>query len=363
MGWTKHGVVRIKTLTTRQQQQIPIFADKWNKIATCTDPWNEDGVMAGIKRFYKAMGCRQPKRGFWYTDSPIWAWKHTGSKWEAIEKKNPNFHRLNRSEQSLRCFLTRSFEPSVLKLVEDFMHRNVARSLQGGLIGVLEGESPGDRHLFYGQADADWLAIADYFATVHGNEHCRKFEGLMQAVASCAFVWLTPDKVVYCNRPEIAKFDDQGRLHYEDGVAIKYRSGLGWFFLNGVSTPKKYIETPADQINLEDVLQEKNNEIRMAVLRKFGFNRLLSRVPNRVISRAGDNALIQLKYGDKTWPTYFRVLHLKWHDKTGPKETILPVPRTLREFGADRPDNINDCEQVRRWTLGWPKEALAVAET
>ena len=52
------------------------------------------------------------------------------------------------------------------------------------------------------------------------------------------------------------------------------------------------------------------------------------------------------------------VLSLPWQDKTGEKETMLPVPRLARQFGEDCPDNVNDCEQVRRWTLGWPKEAL-----
>jgi hypothetical protein len=52
-----------------------------------------------------------------------------------------------------------------------------------------------------------------------------------------------------------------------------------------------------------------------------------------------------------------------WRDKTGDKETILPVPRLARQFGEDCPEDVNDCEQVRRWTLGWPKEAIAVAET
>jgi hypothetical protein len=60
---------------------------------------------------------------------------------------------------------------------------------------------------------------------------------------------------------------------------------------------------------------------------------------------------------------HFRVLHVTWRDKTGDKETVIPVPRLSREFGADSPDNVNDCEQVRRWILGWPKEAMAVAET
>ncbi len=61
--------------------------------------------------------------------------------------------------------------------------------------------------------------------------------------------------------------------------------------------------------------------------------------------------------------SWLRVLHLAWQDKTGLKETILPVPRTKRQFGRDCPDNINDCEQVRRWTLGWPKDVEILAET
>jgi hypothetical protein len=95
-------------------------------------------------------------------------------------------------------------------------------------------------------------------------------------------------------------------------------------------------------------------------LGKYGFERMFKTVKHRVVSRAGENALIQfsLESGE-----FLRALHLKWRDKTGNKEIFLPVPRTLRQFGADRPTNVNDCEQVRRWTLGWPKEALAVAET
>jgi hypothetical protein len=56
---------------------------------------------------------------------------------------------------------------------------------------------------------------------------------------------------------------------------------------------------------------------------------------------------------------YLRALRLK----TGAKETMLSVLRRAAQFGEDCPDNINDCEQVRRWTLGWAREAIAVAET
>jgi hypothetical protein len=34
-----------------------------------------------------------------------------------------------------------------------------------------------------------------------------------------------------------------------------------------------------------------------------------------------------------------------------------------KQFGDDCPENVNNCEQVRRWTLGWPKEAMSMAKS
>ena len=86
-----------------------------------------------------------------------------------------------------------------------------------------------------------------------------------------------------------------------------------------------------------------------------------------VVSKANGNSLIELRirkhHPTRNGGSWLRVLHLTWQDKTGPKETIIPVPRTMRQFGRDCPDNINDCEQVRRWTLGWPKDVEILTET
>jgi len=185
----------------------------------------------------------------------------------------------------------------------------------------------------------------------------------MQAVASCGFVWVKHDKVIYCDRPEIAKFDDQGRLHCEDGPAIQYREGTWFSCISGVPVPIKYIETPADDLKLDEVLKERNDAVRMAVIKKFGFARLLATARNRIVLEAEGNSLIEFKLGSTAPYEYIRALRLKWQDKTGAKETMLPVPRLATQFGEDCPENVNDCEQVRRWTLGWPKDAIAIAET
>lgn len=371
MGWTKRGVLRLKRLSAKQEDQLQVFAAKWDKIARSTEPWDEEAVEDGIRQFYKANGCRQPKRGFWYSTKLAGAYNHTTYRWEDVEKRNPRFGTLDRSEWSIRCYLQRSIEPSVIKIVEEFMHRNVARSLSARRIAELDDarrsmrhkDGAWLRHLIYGQQDAPWLAIADYFATVHGNEHCAKLAGLMQAVASCGFIFLSPTNVTYVNRPETAKFDDQGRLHCEDAPAVKYREDWGFFYLHGVATPMNYIQKPIDELKLEEIINERNSAVRMVVMEKFGFARLLASTKNRVISEAAGNELIEIKLRVQEHNERFRVLRLRWQDKIGQKETLLPVPRLRAQFGKDVPDDVDDCEQVRRWTLGWSKEALAIAET
>ena len=195
---------------------------------------------------------------------------------------------------------------------------------------------------------------ADRTPTVKSSRACcRRSHGT-------AFSGLRRGKLVYANRPILSRFDEQGRLHCDDDFAIAYRDGWGWFCLHGISTPKQFVQTPADDLKLEEILAIKNWEVRRAVLGRFGFQRMFTTVKHRVISRAGEKALIQFRLSSGE---FLRALHLKWQDKTGNKEIFLPVPRLPRQFGNERPDNINDCEQVRRWTLGWPKEALAIAET
>jgi hypothetical protein len=155
----------------------------------------------------------------------------------------------------------------------------------------------------------------------------------------------------------------------EDGPALQYRDGYKYYAIHGVPVPEKYIETPADQIDFADIAKEENSAVRMALIQKFGFRRLMDTVKYRRISEANGNALIEFKIpspGESRWQNRhlnFRVLHVTWQDKTGDKETVIPVPRLARHFGDECPENVNDCEQVRRWTLGWPKEAIAVAET
>ena len=167
------------------------------------------------------------------------------------------------------------------------------------------------------------------------------------------------------------KFDERGRLHCLDGPAIEYRNGSGIYAIHGLRVDRKWIDTPAEELSINDVLQEGNSAVRAALIARIGFPRLLRTAKYKTISRRKGNALVEFAFSAKKYPKFpdhlpalrLRALHLTWHDKTGPKETVVPVPRTMRQFGEDCPRNIDSVEQVRRWTLGWPKEATSITET
>jgi len=188
----------------------------------------------------------------------------------------------------------------------------------------------------------------------------------------CAGIWIYEKAVVFLERPRIMNLDELNRWHSFNAPAVEYRDGSIVHAIHGVRLPQQWIDTPADQLDVGQLMREENTEIRGALIAKYGFDRLLRNAHHKIVSKYRKNSLIEFKFPGRVWsaegrrsiPTMrLRALHLKWCDKTGPRETVLPVPRTLRQFGDNRPTNINSCEQVRRWTLGWPKEAMAVAET
>ena len=309
MGWTKRNVERIGKLTPSQEGKLPFFRDKWTRIAASTEPFDCDIAAEGIERFAEALGVKGFCDQVYTTQSGSMGagWHHGGFHY-TTDLLNSNFSELERSPWGTRCMITRAFLPSVVRVVEEMIQRNFVSPLS--LVRLAPPQEPGKhRHYFtYGQVDASWLAVADFFATVFDNEDCKKLSGLMQAVSSTGYIWIRPDKVIFCDRPEISKYDDRGRPHCEDGPALKYRDGFTHYAIHGIAVPEKYITTPANQIDFADLIQEPNAAVRMAVIEKFGFRRLMDTVKYKRISTADGNSLVEFRlpkpensteYGDR----------------------------------------------------------------
>jgi hypothetical protein len=70
----ERGAERIAKLTPSQEGQIPAFVDKWNRIATSTEPFDIDSAIEGIERFAESFGAKSFGDQFYETDSPAVGW-------------------------------------------------------------------------------------------------------------------------------------------------------------------------------------------------------------------------------------------------------------------------------------------------
>jgi len=133
-------------------------------------------------------------------------------------------------------------------------------------------------------------------------------------------------------------------LHNELGLAVEYPDGYGLYCLNGVNVPKEIVLTPAEKLNADLVLKEKNAEVRREVVRKIGIERVCTKLNSKTIDVDGDYQLLVLDPGDNNRRPYLKMLNpsigvyhvegvppeiktveeaLKWRNGTTEKPVIL----------------------------------------
>jgi hypothetical protein len=324
----------------------------WERIAYSTTPAKRQQVELAAKEFYVCELKSDPPKCHWL-ESPAQSRKY-------FWKSDQDFDMHRKIRAIVAAAVQRlPVRPELTAAIEQIRHPYLAWR---------EGWSPWRWGKCPTEGDHDDLrpyALIDFFASRMPQnsrlaKDLRSVKEWLFLIASCNGIWILEGTLVFMDTPDIVRTDDRGRLHDEEGPALRYRDGAEYYFLHGIRVPKKYGLTQAGEINLPDVLAQPNAEVRLALISKIGFARLLGTVRHWTISEADGNRLIEFRVKGTQ---LVRGLHVKWRDKTGEKETVIPVPNKRAYFGNDVPDDIDDCEQVRRWTLGWPKEALAVAET
>jgi len=213
----------------------------------------------------------------------------------------------------------------------------------------------------YGQHDAPWIAFYKYLYDIGLTEEINDLLPLINLTDHCGW-WFPFDNVCVCveKLPHIST-DEQGNLHNVSQMAFKYADGFGGYYLNGVAVPEKYITKPVDP---EELLREPNAEVRMAVIQKEGFDKIIDKLDAKVVDEDGGNALYDVllsSIGE------IRLLKLSWDDMFSTrKRTFLPVPRTKEEFLAVSgtcPTDINNVEQVRLWTMHCESDDMILEET
>lgn len=101
-----------------------------------------------------------------------------------------------------------------------------------------------------------------------------------------------------CIRPSVIKTNKDGNLHCENGMAIQWVDGTGFYYLNGVDMDEKQVMTPSEKIEIKSVLEEKNVEVRRELIRKIGIERFILKAGAKVLDKKGDYELLSIKFSD-----------------------------------------------------------------
>jgi hypothetical protein len=327
----------IKKLTPEQEALIPVYQEKWWKIALSTEPINREKAAEIVKAIYAAIGEKEPKIIF--CDSPYAALDNVEPQlmlsqrgilmwesdfWETIGGKLFS-HLNNQLEEEQWDEL--EFQMSLWKW--NLKQAQLMRQLQ------IEFK---DR--FYpNNILAGWLdnfCLFDFCITVL-NFTYNPSEWLLLQLLGNQCSWIFPYKklAIVCDRPRILSFDSQHRLHAEGGPAIQFADGYSIYSYHGVTLPEKYGKLHPHEWQSQWLLEEENAEIRRVLIQGIGYDRICQELAAIELDSWQEYTLLKIDTIVDVDPIYLLKM-------TCPSTGFIHALRV--------PPDINSAREAIRWT-------------
>jgi uncharacterized protein DUF6745 len=150
-----------------------------------------------------------------------------------------------------------------------------------------------------------WIGLAAYHGLrraagldPHGDE--TLISAVTDVCEQCGWCWFFPDIAIVSDRPALLRLDESGRLHAEDGPALRYRDGFALHALRGVRVARWIVERP-DKIAVADVESEQNAEVRRVLIERMGYRRYLSLSGAVAVSRDETGILWHRQLPSRSW--------------------------------------------------------------
>lgn len=283
---------KIEKLTAEQEALLPVYRDKWLEIGLSTEPLDFEKAKIAVCTAYESAGLSKPTK-FYTAKSPFDA---IG----VIQELNPK-----------------------MKAKDIF------------------------NDMTYGCHDANWLGFYQYFRDVLDLKVCDKLSGLIDLASHCGWLNMYEDTVVFQDRPEHIKFDEQNRLHCENGPAILYRDGYGVYAWHGVRIPSEWI-TNKGELTAKTALTWVNMEQRRAACEIVGWAKVLRELNARVIESDED-------------PMIGTLLEVDIPD-IGKEKFLKVLCGTGREFAIPVPPKMKTALEANAWTYGLDGDVLRQLE-
>ena len=201
----------------------------------------------------------------------------------------------------------------------------------------------------YGQHDINWLMYLMYYRVELGfTKETEQIVHLFELAKQVHWMWMSSDTTVVTRRPVEIHMQPKPHttvenfrvLHNYDDHALKYADGTGIYMFNGVEIPDNYswaVTTPAEELDVTEVLSIRNTEVRTEVLKKIGVERAFDALDKTLLNEytcplGNDYWLYDIQFGNNV-RKYLRM--------------YCPSKKELAIEAV--PPQVENCEQALNW--------------
>lgn len=296
----------ITKLTPSQQALIPVYKEKWRKIARSTQRIDREEAASAIKAAYRLIGEAEPKKVF-FCDSIFSAINEYNDNDDLVcfglnenlfqklrfpfildfeDISESELYNFNRFRDATVKDPQKFFDEELLdKLVED-LEDEIYDSLESqwnmtyfDLLEQIDEDKfiPIDTQRKYIKFD---LLIAecsyyDFCISVLNYPHDEnRWQILQNIVKNCPWFFPLQGICFICDRPIKLSFDEQNLLHADGEAAIQHADGFNIYANSGVLLPEKYGTIPTSEWKPQWFLSEKNGQLRRILVQNIGYNRI-----------------------------------------------------------------------------------------
>jgi hypothetical protein len=136
-----------------------------------------------------------------------------------------------------------------------------------------------------------WCGWYDYAKFIGVKFENASYDLFMRFNSSVNFIIPYKGIAFISHKPEEINWQD-GKLHMDGGLAVKYKDGNGLYSLNGVTVDEHLACTPEGDLDIDYFNNQKSADIRTEFVRKYGIERMLDH---------GKKIDSYDKYGDEWW--------------------------------------------------------------
>ena len=283
---------KIEQLTPEQEALIPVYREKWRRIALSTKPIDRQKAADTIKAAYAAVCFEEPY--ILFCDSPF-----AGLINVILRQRLNQFRRLNelgevgfalenrllrQPKDQINCQLHHELQYQLIhqprlqlvRQLEDPIKRKLWLQLEGQLDIQLDEQVWNPKlNCIEPESNVGYANLLDFcFSVLNCTYEQKKGEALQSLVKECGWIFPYEKICIVCDRPRVLSFDDEQHLHAEGAPAIQFADGFSVYAYHGVELPEKYGVLHPNHWQAKWLLEEDNAELRRVLIQGIGYSRI-----------------------------------------------------------------------------------------